>query len=264
MGHGYKCGGSGGANPLNFTVKAYPSEVELNTDTPKVNTVGVVTTNPITSWYFASEQPENMAEGEVWFLSGTFSTSKFNALKRNNITVYPSGAKQMVSGALKDVVAKCYQDGKWIDWIVYLFKDGKVNETLTGGNNKFLNDCSGDVVINSDGIYFTCTKKDSSWGGSTIFSTVKKIDISANSKLRVQGTLSSGSGGFSAGVSTIANPKSGADRVAYTEATPGNFDITVNIEAVNGEHYIFLSLWFYAENSTPASLSATVTKVWLE
>ena len=120
MGKGYKHGGSGGTNPLNFVVKAYPSEVELNTDTPKKNTLGVATTNPITSWCFAPVQPENMVEGEVWFLSGTNSTAEFNALKSNSIMVYPSGAKQMVSGALKDVVAKTYQDGKWIDWIVYL------------------------------------------------------------------------------------------------------------------------------------------------
>ena len=41
MGKGYK---HGGANPLNFTVKTYPSETELKADKTKKNTIGVITT----------------------------------------------------------------------------------------------------------------------------------------------------------------------------------------------------------------------------
>ena len=265
MGKGYKHGGSGGANPLNFVVKAYPSEVELNTDTPNGNTLGVVTTNPIPGWYFDFKQPENMAEGEVWFLSGTNSTAKFNALKRNNIMVYPSGAKQMVSGVLKDVVAKCYQDEKWLDWMIYLFNDGKANETLTGGFEKFLSNSQGDAVINSDCIYITCKKYDSSWSGSTSFAAKNRIDLTQHTKLRAKGTYTGSYGGLDIGVSTAANPSSSSTSIAKaTASTSGNFDLSVDLNSVEGEYYVYIRLWFYAENATSANLSATVTDLWLE
>lgn len=139
MGHGFKHGASGGVakevNPLNFTVIAYPSEVELNTATADGYTIGVVTTNPIKGWCFTVEQPENMAEGEIWFSTGISSNVAFNALKENAIMVYPISAKQMVSGTLVDVTAKSWQDGAWVDWFpgTYLFNKGDQCTAVTGG-----------------------------------------------------------------------------------------------------------------------------------
>jgi hypothetical protein len=131
MAKGFKhgVGGIKEESPLNFAVTAYPSEVELNTAIPEdtnINNIGVVTQNPITGWYFASEQPGNMAEGEIFFNVGTSCPVAFNALKENNITVYPLSARQFVSGALVDVTAKSYQGGAWVEWIQskYLFKSG--------------------------------------------------------------------------------------------------------------------------------------------
>ena len=134
MAKGFKHGASS-ASPLNFEVKAYPSEVELNTATAKENTIGVVTTNPITGWYFNPVQPENMAEGEVWICVGISGAVSFNALKKNGIQVYPLSAKQYVSGALVDKTAKSYQNGKWVEWIRYLLKDGVLSPEVGGVNN---------------------------------------------------------------------------------------------------------------------------------
>ena len=134
MAKGFKHGTSSKTeNPLKFAVVAYASEVDLNTATPEdttITTIGVVTTNPINGWYFSSVQPENMKEGEVWFATDKSSSTEFNALNNNNIMVYPVGAKQMVSGELKDVTAKTYLKDVWVAWApptVYLMKSGEGN-----------------------------------------------------------------------------------------------------------------------------------------
>lgn len=120
----------GGGTALNFRVvggTTAPSN-------PKENTIWVNTDKEITGWHFASEQPEDMKEGEAWFLSGNTSSVEFNALKKNNVTVYPMSAKQMVSGSLKDVVAKSYQTGKWVDWWNgELYDNGNEYVSITGG-----------------------------------------------------------------------------------------------------------------------------------
>lgn len=107
-------GGSGG---LNFKVVGYATEAELLADTPKENTIGVITSIPITGYHFGTEKPSPAAEGMVWITTGTSSKVEFNALKKDGIQVYPLSAKQMVSGVLKDVTAKSYQGGKWATWV---------------------------------------------------------------------------------------------------------------------------------------------------
>lgn len=99
---------------------------------PRQNTIWVDAEN-ITGYYFSVEQPENMQPGEVWFLTGKASTVAFNAAKNGYIMLYPISAKQMVGGALVDVTAKSWQNGAWVEWIEYLFRDGNQFEDLTGG-----------------------------------------------------------------------------------------------------------------------------------
>ena len=122
--------GGGGGAALNFKVVGNPQPTS-----PSENTIWLNTDVPIASWYFQAEQPENMAEGDVWFTVGTSSTVEFNALKKNGIQVYPLSAKQMVSGALVDKTAKSYQNGKWVDWWDghTLYCDGNEFSPQTGG-----------------------------------------------------------------------------------------------------------------------------------
>ena len=121
MAKGFKAGAGGGA-PLNFKVVGNPQP-----SNPKVNTIWVNTDVPISKWHFDVNQPENMAEGDVWFSTGTISSVAFNALKKNGIQVYPLSAKQYVGGVLVDVEAKSYQNGRWVEWSreYYLFKAGE-------------------------------------------------------------------------------------------------------------------------------------------
>lgn len=73
-------------------------------------------------------------EGTVWITTGKSSTAPFNALKKNNITVYPISAKQYVNGAWVDKTAKIYQSGAWVDWWDgQLYENGNQFTSITGG-----------------------------------------------------------------------------------------------------------------------------------
>lgn len=123
MAKGFKHG-AGGASPLNFKVVGGTSAPA----SPKENTIWVNTNTAIASWFFSATEPESPAEGMVWISTGKTSTAPFNALKKNNITVYPISAKQYVSGAWADKTAKIYQNGAWVAVKVpgyYIFQSGK-------------------------------------------------------------------------------------------------------------------------------------------
>lgn len=118
---------------LATAINSIPAGMELNFEVvgnpqpsnPKENTIWLNTDQEITGWHFSENQPENMAEGEVWFKTGNFSDVSFNALKENTIQVYPSSVIQWVSGELKEVVAKTYKNGAWVDlWNGYVVRDG--------------------------------------------------------------------------------------------------------------------------------------------
>lgn len=118
MAKGFKHG-SGGSS-LNFKVVPYATEDELKSATPIENTIGVITDKNITGYYFATTQPDNMAEGEIWIITDKSSLVAFDVLKKDSVMVYPVSAKQMVSGALVNVTAKSYQNGEWNDWLYYI------------------------------------------------------------------------------------------------------------------------------------------------
>ena len=133
MGKGYKHGGSGGA-ALNFTVKTYPSEVELKADNPKENTIGVITSTTMTSWVISATEPKEPEVGMIWISVGGSSSVEFNALKHNTLQVYPICAKQYEVGAWVVKVAFSYQNNEWVNWWNgELFDNGNQFENITGG-----------------------------------------------------------------------------------------------------------------------------------
>lgn len=116
-------GGGGGGGGLNFQVIGGTTAP----NNPKENTIWVNTSTTITDWVFSATQPTG-ANGMVWITVGVSSPTEFNALKKNNITVYPMSAKQYADGAWVDKTAKSYQNGAWVEWApepFYIFKSGK-------------------------------------------------------------------------------------------------------------------------------------------
>lgn len=243
---------NGSGASLNFTVKAFPSEVELNTATAVANTIGVVTTNPITGWYFASEQPENMAEGEVWFNTGTSSPVKFNALKQKSIMVYPLSAKQMVSGELKDVTAKSYQDGKWVGWIDYIYYKGETEYTFTSAAKKFnssssVNAYAPTITLHDDCVELSLTSNTGSSRGRTgLVYITEKTDLTDVKTLVFDGDFYQSFNKtypkirIFSNIGTYMDDNMVAEMTSIVDTVDAVFSKTVELDvsAVSGENYI--------------------------
>lgn len=90
-------------------------------------------------------------EGFVWIKTGTESNSSFNALKKNNIQIYPAAAKQYVSGKWVDKTAKIYKNGKWVELIpnLYIVENGTLKQSLSGDGS--ITQQSGYVRFSSNG-----------------------------------------------------------------------------------------------------------------
>ena len=118
------CGGGGAA--LNFKIvggTTAPSN-------PAENTFWVNTSKAITDWALSANTPNSPVEGMVWIKVGSSSIVAFNALKKNNITVYPCMASQYIGGAWTGVPTKCYQNGAWKDFCGNLIENGSTAYTL--------------------------------------------------------------------------------------------------------------------------------------
>ena len=256
MAKGFKHGTSGKKeNPLNFAVVAYPSEVELNTATPgdtTITTIGVVTTNPINGWFFASEQPSDMAEGEVWFRSGTFSTVEFNALKENSVMVYPLIGKQMISGELKDVTTKSYKDGQWVGWWNgELYNDGYEYTNVLGANGFYKTTGIGTVTKNATNIVLLATTN----SDTVKISHDNAIDLTNFNKLLVE-VNSQGQDTYRYIMVAKNNNVTRENAEALKKiAVIGNGVVDLDLSTVNGLRYILIEAF---------KPELTVSKVWLE
>ena len=109
MGTCFLYGSSGGGTSLNFKVVGGTTQPE----NPKENTIWVNTDTEITSWEFSTVTPGSPAAGMVWIKTRFGSSTPFNALKKNEVRVYPFSTQQYVNGAWADKTAMIYADGIW-------------------------------------------------------------------------------------------------------------------------------------------------------
>lgn len=231
---------SGGGTALNFAVKAYATEAELLAATPKENTIGIITTAPITSWIFSTTEPEAYAEGMVWVITGTARQNEFNALKKNGIHVYPVSAKQYVSGAWVDVIAKRWQGEVWVDFIYYI---------VNGNTSKITNItgfASAQWSISDNGLRIT---RNSSGSQSSFGITKDAFDFSGKDKLVIELASTNKELWVSP-----CNTK-GDSRIATLKMkTSGKYEL--DISAINQ----MCRLWFDLEQGN----DSTISKMWLE
>lgn len=165
--------GGGGAS-LNFFVVGGTSRPTAL----KENTIWVNTSDAITSWVFAPEVPASPTVGMLWFDTRNYSgTVKFNALKKNEIWVYPTACMQYLGGAWESKEAQAYQNGAWKDWKTYIIQNGDITE-LTGGWARSINPSeygdANDILVDSNGVWIKS-------GGNLAnvhASTKKAVDIS--------------------------------------------------------------------------------------
>lgn len=254
MGHGYKHGTSGGKkeNPLNFAVVAYPSEVELNTATPEAFTIGVVTTNPITGWHFTVEQPEKLEEGELWFATGDSSEVAFNALKENTIQIYLTSVKQWVSGALRDVTAKIYQDGTWVDldstdWDAYLVYKGKTKKTTEVSTGVTRNDTD-------EAVRFV---NNTEWSNNWVL--FEDVDLTDWNSLKIEGSFSPHELAWLIVWPNNVTPNLDVNSVAKVNLTANG--ATLSISALSGVYKVGIT-WCYHSIDYP--IHPTITNFYMK
>ena len=222
------------------------------------NMVWVNTDVKITNWVFSAEQPTG-TEGQVWIITDNANDLKFNALKKNALNVYPSAAKQYVSGAWSDIEAYVYVEGVWkvMDDTFWLYKDGTEFPTRTGdlvyvkipdsnGNNG-----EPTVTRNSDNMVITGAQ----YGGARFYA--KKINLTDFNKLCFEGTMNTNLYDglrLKLGVwtSTTGNPVASKIGQHINGTT-----LEISVANLSGEHYV--GFWIMDTNS-----KITVRKLWLE
>ena len=164
-----------------------PSGTELNfkvvggtsaPSNPTENTIWVNTPTTITGYCFASSIFNStipIRNGWVVILVDTSSPVEFNALKENCIKIYPISVVEYVDGAFVDRVAKSYQDGKWVDWITYLYNKGDLCTARTGGWSGSWTNANGCLSVTASG---NSTKY--------VQTTVNKVALTAGDTLTVK------------------------------------------------------------------------------
>lgn len=248
---------SGGA-ALNFTVKTYPSEVELKADKPKENTIGVITTTTMTKWVFSATEPKEPEVGMVWISVGKESSVEFNALKTNTLQVYPNTAKQYVNSAFADVVFFIYKGGAWVEKTLMPPSAGWDFTKIFSKST--LGDCSfdGDVFVGSY----------SSWGrGAGI---IKSIDFTEYKYIEVYYTLknkdteSTTSPGYGGVVILVTDHdlNSNSNEIASkwnTNKDTKNGFVSIDVSGITGVHKLVTGIRGYS--GTNINNEVRITKI---
>lgn len=118
---------TGGGSALNFAIKPYATEAALLADTPKENTVGIVTETAITDYAFAVENPfsnPSTQAGSVWIKTSSASPAPFAALKKSTLMVYPIASYQYVGSSWVEKTMKVYKSGGWASLTTWLYNNG--------------------------------------------------------------------------------------------------------------------------------------------
>lgn len=249
-------GGSGG---LNFKIVGGT----IQPTSPRENTIWVNTSVKITGYVFDVNHPTGR-DGFVWIQTGTSSSAPFNALKKDAIQIYPTGAKQYISGAWVDVVAKTYQDGAWVDWAVFLFKNGNRYESLTGGwgtgyktNSAF---SAVDASFGSE-IGFSISRVASRINCCQIAATKNKIDLAKASKVRFKFTSVGGNSGYvRVGIARSLDFTSSSAIVSYLTVNSAG-DVYIDTSSITGEFYVFCGVSSNWGADTTMSASAKISEI---
>lgn len=252
----------GGGTALNFKIVG---SVNQPTNAAQ-NTIWINTANAVTCWAFGFVEPEDPVDGMIWISTGINGTIKFNALKRNQIIVYPITAMQYVSGEFAPVEMMIYQDGEW-----------KFTALIIVPN---AHSYGGDVWITSDA---TMTVDDtqaemvntiSAGGSGGIGYSLIPVDLTAYTTLKIVGTvkLNSGdSGGMSVKCGMFsAYPESYSTQnftVGFSKwldaGSSTTIDNTYDVSAITGVHYFGCFNGFSSASSGSRKTTFTLTSVEL-
>ena len=247
-------GGAGGG--LNFKVVGGTSTPA----SPKENTIWVNTSTKITDWIFSATQPTG-ATGMVWISTGKTSTAPFNALKKNNITIYPISAKQYVGGAWVDKTAKIYQNGAWVDWWNgELYENGNQFTNVTGGwgIHNYITDSRTLMAAEhkSDQMFFQAQND-----YKVLMGIGNPVDLSDVSQIRITGKVNKifpYNGAIYGMHMDVLKSKDLASKVARKSMLAAEVvDYTLDVSQLTGEHYVII----WADSN--ANIQGYITGVYL-
>ena len=219
----------GGGQALNFRIVgglARPS-------TPRENTIWIKTDVAIGEWFISPKAPGKPAGGMVWVKSGGSST-KINALKKEEISIALSSAQQYIGGQWKNMEAYAYIGGKWVQFSnkkYVVFEAGKgLSAGLTGFSNATYNS---DKIVAKNPLYA------GPGNGDSVISK-EKIDVTQYNTATFSGINCGFSGNGNANSSHISAFVGGASTTIGSTTTSGsatlasNKTITVDISNVTG------------------------------
>lgn len=256
MAKGFKHGAGGGA-PLNFKVVGGTSAPA----SPKENTIWINTNTDVSSWDFSATEPETPSEGMVWITTGKSSTAPFNALKKNNITVYPISAKHYIDGAWVDKTAKIYQGGVWANWWNgELYENGNQFTSVTGGwgIHNYITDSRTLKAAEhkSDQMFFQAQND-----YKVLMGIGNPVDLSDVNQIRITGKINKVfpyNGAVYGLHMDVLKTKDLASKVArHSMLVEQVFDYTLDVSSLSGEHYVII----WADSN--ANIQGYITGVYL-
>lgn len=272
MAKGFKKG-VGGANPLNFKVVGGTTKP----DNPRENTIWVNMSTKIADWHLSNTRPKNPVHGTVWIYNGKSSGVSFNALKKNELMVYPIHVERYIETVLDSgesyagwdkKEAKIYQNGEWVDWIVYLYNEGNLCEDITGGfvtkALQYNSSTSGanelTITQNTNSIKFSQNGVNT----NGIAYTKNKIRLSGFKSLCFTGTVYAYDQEWRASIRIWSDIDSYADTNCVLSKSGNVTDgtLTIDVSSLSGDYYIGVSI-YRPGSSTPVNY-VEITKMWLE
>ena len=240
---------NGGGAPLNFKVVGNPQP-----SNPKENTIWVNTDVPIGKWYFDSNRPDDLQEGDVWFSVGTSSLVEFNALRKNGIQLYLLSAMQMIDGELYPHIAKIYQGGAWVDlWDGELYDAGNQYEYITGGWQS--GGSGGTATIGTDSLSVSAPGPNK----NASITTKNMIDLSRFNTLSVN--VTSWSSGDNSNNRCQIRILDSTKQVIASANVSSIREYTVNVSSLDKG---YIQLYAYASASEDYTHRMTVNKIGLK
>lgn len=264
MGTAFLHGNGSGFN-LNFSVKNYASSSVLLADTPKENTIGIVSTVSIPRWRFTSiTSPSSTSPNGFIYINAVldgdnrWSTSKptFDLVNKNDnmILLKPTGCIQLIDGSWKAATAYIYKQSTWVQFSTakyYIVNSGGTAD-YTGGWTKAGNASGGE---SSDGSIFLTTSSNAS---GSITMTTGISNFAGYSKLKIVQSTKVDNHTFAL-IDSSGNTLASA--TTYTSTSPVEIDLS-SLGLSGSSLYRFRIQGGLIGGTSGAT--TTVTQVWLE
>ena len=258
--------GNGKTDLLNFEVVGGTSAPA----NPKENTIWVNMSTKIADWHFSATRPTNPVNGTVWICVGASSGVNFNALKNNELMVYPIRVERFIQGindsgeysSWDTKELKIYQNGEWKDGFAYLYLNGDTCDHITGGYQSLtVGNGSKSCDMNESSIYVSATG-DPQYTAMAGACTNNKIDLTNIKTIYVEGNCSSYQHSGWIGIRVHQNMELGDNKYsaqAWITQT-GDFVTSIDVSGLSGYYYVIVCALGYSGGYA----KGTITKIWYQ